>query len=111
MACLIYTWRRLFREASPPGFARVEVADGNGLVAPLPMASSAGSSGLMEIALPGGGARVRVEAKVDERSLRRVLSCVNDDHAIGGCSRVAWPAATQTCARAWTVWLCWLHRC
>jgi len=73
----IYTWRRLFREASPPGFARVELADGNGLVAPPPTASSAGPAGLIEIALPDG-ACIRVDAKVDERSLRRVLRVLRE---------------------------------
>lgn len=74
----IYTWRRLLMAAaSPPGFARVELAEGISPVAPPPTASSTGSSGLIEIALPDG-ARVRVDAKVDERSLRRVLRVLRE---------------------------------
>jgi len=72
----IYTWRRLLRGASPSGFARVELAEGPCPVAPLPI-TSACSPGLIEIALPDG-ARVRVDAKVDERSLRRVLRALRE---------------------------------
>jgi transposase-like protein len=72
----IYTWRRLLRDASPSGFARVDLAEVPRPVAPLSMAS-ASSPGLIEIALPDG-ACVRVDAKVDERSLRRVLRVLRD---------------------------------
>src|SRR5579862_38640 len=64
----LYTWRRQFKALPLPGFARVEVAEAEASVTPL---------GLIEITLPDG-ARVRVDAKVDERTLRRVLKVLRD---------------------------------
>jgi transposase len=64
----LYTWRRQLRALSLPGFARVELAEAEPPVAPL---------GLIEIILPDG-TRVRVDAKVDERMLRRVLKVLRD---------------------------------
>ena len=64
----LYTWRRQLRALSIPGFARVELAEAEAPTAPL---------GVIEISLPDG-ARVRVDAKVDERTLRRVLKVLRD---------------------------------
>src|SRR5271165_2717009 len=70
----LYTWRRQLlssRLAGAACFARVELAG-----EPPRLASSAGgSTGMMEIALPGG-ASVRVDASVDEPALRRVLAAL-----------------------------------
>ena len=51
-----------------PNFARVELAEPEPPAAPL---------GLIEITLPDG-ARVRVDTKVDERTLRRVLRVLRE---------------------------------
>ena len=64
----LYTWRRLLRVSTLPGFARVELTETGAPVAPL---------GLVEITLPDG-ARVRVDANVDERTLRRVMKVLRD---------------------------------
>ena len=64
----LYTWRRQLQAPSLPGFARVEFAETEASVAPL---------GLIEITLPDG-ARVRVDAKVDERTLRRVIKVLRE---------------------------------
>ena len=64
----LYTWRRQFKAVPLPNFARVELAEAEPPVAPL---------GLIEITLPDG-ARVRVDAKVDERTLRRVLKVLRE---------------------------------
>jgi transposase len=64
----LYTWRRHLPAPSLPSFARVELAEVEAPVAPL---------GLIEITLPDG-ARVRVDAKVDERALRRVMKVLSD---------------------------------
>ena len=72
---LLYSWRRRFLSDLPAmslGFARVELPEGSAPLLPAPIIPGAGSPGLIEIALPGG-ASVRVDAKVDERALRRVL--------------------------------------
>ena len=64
----LYTWRRQFKALPLPNFARVELAEAEPLVAPL---------GLIEITLPDG-ARIRVDTKVDERTLRRVIKVLRD---------------------------------
>ncbi|MGH8414714.1 MAG: IS66-like element accessory protein TnpA [Gammaproteobacteria bacterium] len=68
----LYGWRRQFltnRPGTAAGFARVELmSEPPRLAGPI-----APTSGLMEILLPGG-ARVRVDALVDEQALRRVLA-------------------------------------
>jgi transposase len=77
---LLYSWRRRFLGELPamtPGFARVELSDASTPVLAGPIMPGAGSSGLIEIALPNG-ASVRVDAKVDERALRRVLRVLRE---------------------------------
>jgi transposase len=64
----LYTWRRQFKALPLPSFARVELAEPEPPVAPL---------GLIEITLLDG-ARVRVDTKVDERTLRRVLRVLRE---------------------------------
>ncbi len=64
----LYTWRRQFKALPLPNFARAELAEAEVPIAPL---------GLIEITLPDG-ARVRVDAKVDERTLRRVLRVLRE---------------------------------
>jgi len=64
----LYTWRRQFKALPLPNFARVELAEAEPPVAPL---------GLIEITMPDG-ARVRVDTKVDERTLRRVLRVLRE---------------------------------
>ncbi|MDR3529016.1 MAG: hypothetical protein P4L90_00460 [Rhodopila sp.] len=54
------------------GFARVELTDAATAVVTAPLIPTASSVGLIEITVPNG-ANVRVDAKVDERALRRVL--------------------------------------
>jgi transposase len=70
----LYTWRRQLlssRLAGAACFARVELAG-----EPPRLANPAnGSTGMIEIALPGG-ASVRVDAGVDEPALRRVLAAL-----------------------------------
>lgn len=91
---LLYAWRQqvLGDQVSvvtgpTPGFARVELASGlqvpNGsepsapvVSAPAPSPSS-GRDGVIEIVLPKG-ILVRVDAGVDGRALRRVLSALDD---------------------------------
>src|ERR1700761_7268640 len=73
----LYSWRRrLLSEvaASSTGFARVEMTDVSIPTLPTPMISAAG---LIEITLPGGTC-VRVDARVDERALRRVLKVLRE---------------------------------
>jgi transposase len=77
---LLYSWRRRFLGELPamtPDFARVELSDAATPVLAGPIMPGAGSSGLIEIALPNG-ASVRVDAKVDERALRRVLRVLRE---------------------------------
>ena len=64
----LYTGRRQFKALPLPNFARVELAEPESPVEPL---------GLIEITLPGG-ASVRVDARVDERALRRVLKVLRE---------------------------------
>jgi transposase len=70
----LYTWRRQLlssRLAGAACFARVELTG-----EPPRLANPAhGSTGMIEIALPGG-ASVRVDASVDEVALRRVLAAL-----------------------------------
>lgn len=73
---LLYSWRRrLLTDAT--GFARVELIDVDAPVAAMPIVSAVGSTGLIEITL-ANGACVRVDAKVDERALRRVLRVLRE---------------------------------
>jgi transposase len=66
----LYTWRHALRTAQPDAafgrFARVEVAPADVLARPL---------GLIEIVL-SGGTTVRVDAGIDPRALRRVLTAL-----------------------------------
>ena len=77
----LYTWRRqmLSRVAvmAPGGFARVDVVEDPARLAASAMASPATPSGLIEVVLPGG-ASVRVDARVNERALRRVLAALRE---------------------------------
>jgi transposase len=78
---LLYTWRKALVAAQPgiARFARVEVADdartAGPPMSPPPMlpAPSAPTAGMIEIVLPNR-TTVRVEAQIDPRALRRVLS-------------------------------------
>ena len=73
---LLYSWRRrLLGDAV--SFARIELRESDAPVAVMPMVPLAGSSGLIEIT-PPDGASVRVDAKVDERALRRVLKVLRE---------------------------------
>jgi transposase len=78
---LLYTWRKALVAAQPgiARFARVEVA-GDARTAgptadapPLLPAVSAPSAGMIEIVLPNR-TTIRVDAQIDPRALRRVLS-------------------------------------
>lgn len=60
-----------------PGFARVELSDASASVLATPIIAASSTTGLIEIALPGG-VSVRVDAKVDERALRRVLRVLRE---------------------------------
>ena len=73
---LLYSWRRRLLGVAM-GFARVELVTSGAPVATAPMVPLADPFGLIEITLPGG-ARVRVDAKVDERALRRVLKVLRE---------------------------------
>jgi transposase len=89
---LLYTWRQQILggqlsvvSGSTPSFARVELAaqqlDGAGPVgsivpAPSPARPLSRPEGLIEIVLRGG-VSVRVDAEVDGRALRRVLSALD----------------------------------
>src|SRR5579862_1159218 len=64
----LYTWRRQLRAVPLPGFARVELAKAETPVT---------SSGMIEITLTDG-ARVRVDERVDERMLRRVIKVLRE---------------------------------
>ncbi len=92
---LLYTWRQQILGGqigvitrSTPSFAQVELAPelrqpGNpelppaSSATPLPSSPSMRPEGLIEIVLPGG-VSVRVDAQVDGRALRRVLSALAD---------------------------------
>jgi len=71
----LYTWRHALRAAQPDAafgrFARVEVAPQP--VAPVDIAAR--PPGLIEIAL-SDGTTVRVDAGIDPRALRRVLTAL-----------------------------------
>jgi len=76
----LYSWRRRFSSevaVSSAGFARVEMTDVSIPALPVPIISAVNSTGLIEITLPGG-ASVRVDARVDERALRRVLKVLRE---------------------------------
>lgn len=80
---LLYTWRRQALAGALAGFVPVQVvaepaalpspeeSTGKTSAAPAPEAPSAG--GTIEVLLPNG-VRVRVDAEVDSRALRRVLT-------------------------------------
>ena len=91
---LLYSWRQQVLGSpvsvvtgSAPGFARVELApalqapDGSESIsptaAPSPRSPPSRPDGVIEIVLPSG-VLVRVDAAVDGRALRRVLSALND---------------------------------
>jgi hypothetical protein len=77
---LLYSWRHRFLSDVPamtPGFARVEMTDIPAPLLPAPIIPVVSSPGLIEITLPDG-ASVRVDAKVDERALRRVLRVLHE---------------------------------
>jgi transposase len=76
---LLYAWRhRLLGRRSgeaAAGFARVDVmSEPHRLTGPV-IAAPVQRSGLIEIVLPGG-ISVRVDAQVDDRALRRVLTAL-----------------------------------
>jgi transposase len=77
-ANLLFTWRRQLAPKGPPT-QTLDLIPIGVVEAPPPTASveakAAEHSGVMEIALPNG-ARVRVDASVDERALRRVLAAM-----------------------------------
>jgi transposase len=89
---LLYTWRQQILggqlsvvSGSTPSFARVELAPqqldsaepvGSIVPAPSPARPLSRPEGLIEIVLPGG-VSVRVDAEVDGRALRRVLSALD----------------------------------
>jgi transposase len=77
---LRYSWRRRFLDELPsmtPGFARVELSDASTPVLGGPIIPGVNSTGRIEIALPGG-VSIRVDAKVDERALRRVITVLRE---------------------------------
>jgi len=89
---LLYTWRQQILggqlsvvSGSTPSFARVELAAqqldsaepvGSIVAPPSPARPLSRPEGLIEIVLPGG-VSVRVDAEVDGRALRRVLSALD----------------------------------
>jgi transposase len=90
----LYTWRRQLLSGSTavitrvePRFAQVEVSPVLSAVAPeapvvepartMPVPQPCRPDGLIEIVLPGG-TLVRVDAEVDGRALRRVLSALQE---------------------------------
>lgn len=70
---LLYSWRRRVL-GETLGFARVDLVGADAL-ALTPPTTTASLSGLIEITLVEG-ARIRVDAGVDERALRRVLKAL-----------------------------------
>jgi transposase len=72
----LYSWRRRLLGVAV-SFARIELRGPDAPVAVVPVVPLAGSSGLIEIA-PPDGASVRVDARVDERALRRVLKVLRE---------------------------------
>jgi transposase len=73
---LLYSWRRRLLTGAT-GFARIELIDVDAPIAAMPIVPAVGSTGLIEITL-ANGACVRVDAKVDERALRRVLRVLRE---------------------------------
>ncbi len=80
----LYTWRRQLLSGSTAMITRAEPRFAQVELAPVPPAAEPGAGpaaptprpeGLIEIVLPGG-ASVRVDAQVDGRALRRVLSAL-----------------------------------
>jgi len=74
----LYTWRRqMLRRVpvAPAGFARVEMVEELVRPASLTTPTPAAQSGLIEVVLPDG-ASVRVDARVNEKALRRVLAAL-----------------------------------
>jgi transposase len=74
-ANLLFSWRRQFALRTPPPPALDLIPIGVVEEAPRAAPAAAERGGTMEIVLPNG-ARVRVDASVDERALRRVLVAV-----------------------------------
>jgi len=76
---LLYAWRHQLlgrRSAEAVRFARVELANEPCRLSGPDTVASTKPSGLIEIVLPGG-ATVRVDARVDDRALRRVLAALH----------------------------------
>jgi transposase len=69
-ANLLFSWRRQFAPQTPPALDLIPISVMAGAT-PAPAARD----GAMEITL-SNGARVRVDASVDERALRRVLAAM-----------------------------------
>lgn len=80
-ANLLFTWRRRWAPKTSPGptldLIPIGIVEGAPRAAPVEAKTLAPAkrSGVMEIALPNG-ARVRVDASVDERALSRVLAAM-----------------------------------
>jgi transposase len=72
-ANLLFSWRRQFAPQTPPALDLIPI----GVMAEATPATPAPAArdGAMEITL-SNGARVRVDASVDERALRRVLAAM-----------------------------------
>lgn len=96
-ANVVFCWRKLFREGAPgsgpvqrgphadeTGFIPIHVVDGEAAMRALPAPRKAGGEsvkaagpapGLIEIET-AGGARLRIEGRADERTLRCVLAAM-----------------------------------
>jgi transposase len=78
-ANLVFSWRKLYQEgrlgakAGEQSFISVGVVGGH--VSVPPPISSPRSAGMVELELPGG-IRLRVDSKIEESALRRVLRAV-----------------------------------
>ncbi len=72
-ANLLFSWRRQFAPQTPPALDLIPISVMAG--APPATPAPAARDGAMEITL-SNGARVRVDASVDERALRRVLAAM-----------------------------------
>ena len=77
----LYTWRRQLLSrvsvVARGGFARVEMVEEPVRPAASAATSPVAPSGSIEVVLPGG-ASVRVDARVNERALRRVIAALRE---------------------------------